>query len=79
MFFSEPHMSPFSLSHFSSVLLTMGASLRKKACCSGLAFVPGPFTREYSFANSTACAKPGDRFGKKQNVRVSYIHIYMYR
>ena len=79
MFFFEPHMSPFSLSHFSSVLLTMGASLRKKACCSGLAFVPGPFTREYSFANSTACAKPGARFRKKQNVRVIYRFIHIYR
>ena len=79
MLFFEPHMSPFSLSHFSSVLLTMGASLRKKACCSGLAFVPGPFTREYSFANSTACAKPGARFRKKQNVRVSYRFIHIYR
>ena len=42
------YMKPFSRTHFSNVLLTMGPNFLKNKCSCGLTLVPGPLIEVYS-------------------------------
>jgi hypothetical protein len=58
-------MKPFSLSHFSRVLLRMGRRRVKKACLSGLAWVPGPCNITTELSNMIILSRVLLRMGRR--------------